>query len=236
VIRTKILRAGVIAVCAAAVAALVQAPTASADIAAANVTRFRTTNVSVASLGCKYVPVTMSVSIDPSVWWADITTHIYRGSTEVGYSYFQPNQRDTWFWCPYLDGYGTFRLGPSEVAAHRDYSTTTATDRTLGYVKVKARGTEVITGSSRSRGVVTITARSSLFNQNVGGYSRWAGARVTFQYRLTPTAAWRSVATVYANRSGLATKRIAAPTVRYWRAVLAEGAQVFGMASPQVRR
>jgi len=128
------------------------------------------------------------------------------------------------------------RLGPSEVAAHQDYSTTTATDRTLGYVKVKARGTEMIMGSSRSRGVVTITARSSLFNQNTGGYSRWAGAKVTFQYRLTSTAAWRSVATVHANRTGLATKRIAAPTVRYWRAVLAEGAQVFGAASPQIRR
>jgi hypothetical protein len=236
VIRTKIRRAGVIALCAAAFAALVSAPTASADTTLANVTRFMTTNVSVGSLGCKYVPVTMSVSIDPSVWWADVKTHVYRGSTEVDYAYFQPNQRDAWFWCPYLDGYGTFRLGPSEVAAHQDYSTTTATDRTLGYVKVKARGTEVIMGSSRSRGVVTITARSSLFNQNTGGYSRWAGAKVTFQYRLTSTAAWRSVATVYANRTGLATKRIAAPTVRYWRAVLAEGAQVFGAASPQIRR
>lgn len=219
-----------------AVAALGQAPTASADDTRANITSFSVRNVSVASLGCKYVPVTARVSLGAGVYGADITTHIYRGSREIDYALLLENRADTWLWCPYLDGYGTFRLGPSDLSIYTNYGNYAAIDRTTAYVKVKARGTEVIMGSSRSRGVVTITARSSLFNQNTGGYSRWAGAKVTFQYRLTSTAAWRSVATVYANRTGLATKRIAAPTVRYWRAVLAEGAQVFGAASPQIRR
>jgi hypothetical protein len=95
--------------------------------------------------------------------------------------------------------HGSFRLGSADLSIWTNYA---AIDRTTAYVEVKACGT--------------------------GGYSRWAGARVAFQYRLTAPTAWRSVATVYANRSGLATKRIAAPTVRHWRA------QVSGATSPQV--
>jgi hypothetical protein len=232
--RTKARRRWAVAL--AALAALGQAPPAAAESSPADITGFSVRNVSVRSLGCKDVPVTMGVTQADDVSGTDVTTHIYRGTREIDYWFFQNNQPDTWLWCPHLDGYGTFRLGPSDLTIHTSGGTYTAVDHTTAYVKVKARGTEAIMGSARSRGVVTITSRSSYFNTNTGGYSRWRGAKVTFQYRLSAGAAWHSAATGYADNSGLATKRIAAPTVRYWRAVLAEGAQVFGAASPQIRR
>jgi len=235
VIRTKARRGWAVALAALAIAALGQAP-AAADSSRANITGFRVRNISVGSLGCKDVPVTVRVTLGENAYGTDVTTHIYRGAREIDYGLFVDNRPDTWLWCPHLDGYGRFRLGPSDLTIYETGGTYTAVDRTTAYVKVKARGREVITGSARSRGVVTITSRSSHFDMNTGGYSRWRGAKVTFQYRLTTSAAWRSVATVYANSSGLATTRIAAPAVRYWRAVLAEGAQVFGAASPQLRR
>ena len=237
VIRTKARRGWVVALAALTVAALGPAPTAAAaDSWRANITGFRVHNISVSSLGCKDVPVTVRVTLAGNAYGTDITTHIYRGAHEIDYGLFVDNRPGTWLWCPHLDGYGRFRLGPSDLTIYETGGTYTAVDRTTAYVKVKARGRAVITGSARSRGVVTITSRSSLFDMNTGGYSRWRGAKITFQYRLTTTAAWRSAATVHADSRGLATTRIAAPTVRYWRAVLAEGAQVFGAASPQVRR
>jgi hypothetical protein len=220
---------------ALAVAALGQAP-AAADSPLADITGYRVRHVSVGSLGCKDVPVNVRVTLAENVVATDITTHIYRGNREIDYGLFVENRPQTWLWCPHVDGYGRFRLGPSDLTIYAADGTYVAHDRTTAYVKVKARGTEVIMGSSRSRGVVTITSRSSHFNMNTGGYSRWRGARVTFQYRRTATAPWRSAATAYTDSRGLATARIAAPTVRYWRAVLAEGAQVFGATSAQIRR
>src|SRR5687768_16018186 len=87
----------------AVVAALGPSP-AAAEPPLANVTGFSVGNVSVRSLGCKDVPVTMGVAQADDVSGTDVTTHIYRGTREIDYWFFENNQPDTWLWCPHLDG------------------------------------------------------------------------------------------------------------------------------------
>ncbi len=233
---TRTRRAWTAVFCALALTGAGLAPVAAADSTLADITGFRTTSLSIASIGCKDVPLTARVTEDPSVYWTSITTHIYRGDTETTYAFPVANRPDTWLWCPFLDGYGVFRVGPSDVTIYTDHGTYTAVDRTVAFVKIKARSTERITRAVRSGAFVTLTSRSAYFDKNRGGYTPWRRAKVAFQYRLTTSAAWRSASTVYTSSAGVATSRIRAPAARYWRAVLAEGAYTFGATSGQVRR
>ena len=210
--------------------------TAAADTSLLDITGFRTTNVSVSSDSCKYVPVTMLATQDPSAWLTDVTTTVYKGSQEVGSAFLEPNTPNTWLWCPWLDGYGTFTFGPSEVKVTTDdYADHVATDWTRGTVKVKARGTSA-QKATRSGSYVSLLSTSSYYNYAIPGYSRIRGARVTIQYRPGGTSTWKTVTTRYANTSGQVSLRVYAPRAGSWRAVLAEGGQVFGATSASVYR
>lgn len=119
------------------VATTAQTTRAQADSALANITGFQTTNISLSSEGCKAVPVTMYVSTtDPSSFTSLLTTHIYRNGREVDYTWFSENKPDTWLWCS-SNGFGTFRLGPSDGSVYTDSGTYAIHDSTVGYVKVE---------------------------------------------------------------------------------------------------
>jgi len=213
------------------------ANSASADTSLFDVTGFRTTNVVVSSNSCKYVPVTMQVTQSPQVALSNTITHVYKGSQEVDTAWLEPNVSKTWLWCPYLDGYGTFTFGPTDVdvALEPDYSEYTATDYTRATVKVKARGVTSVK-ATRSGRYVTVLATSSFYNFNASGYSRLRGVRVSVQYRLPGTTTWKTVTTKYSNTSGQVSARVYSPHARYWRAVLGESGQAFGAVSASAAR
>jgi hypothetical protein len=210
--------------------------TAHADTPLADVTGFRTQNLSVASTGCQDIPVTMSVTVDPSVWYVDIKTDIYRGTTRVGYTWFEPNVASTWQWCPAVDGLGTFRLGPSSVQAYTDQETVEATDTTAANVTIKARTTAAVVSTARSGSYVTVQGRARYFSTTSGTYVNWPNASLTVQYRLPGTTTWKSAGTVATNSYGLAGKKVYAPKARYWRVTVNQTATKWPATSGQVSR
>src|SRR5512144_1678502 len=146
------------------VATTAQTTRAQADSALANITGFQTTNISISSEGCKAVPVTMYVSTtDPSSFTSLLTTHIYRNGREVDYTWFSENKPDTWLWCS-SNGFGTFRLGPSDGSVYTDSGTYAIHDSTVGYVKVKAKSIQSVTRTSRYRGYVWVSGVSYGYN------------------------------------------------------------------------
>lgn len=201
----------------------------------ADVTGFTTRNVKVVSQGCKDVPVTMAVTEDPSVWYTDVTTHIYRGTTEVDYDWFEANKPDTWLWCHFMGGFGRFRLGPSDVTADTDDGTYTGEDLTYGYVKVKAGSRAGITRAVRSGRRVTLTARATAYVYSRAAFRPWRNARVVFQHRLPTATAWTSTAAVTTTTDGTTTATFRR-SKRYWRAVVLEGPRTFGSTSGSVLR
>ncbi|GAB3435582.1 hypothetical protein [Flindersiella endophytica] len=211
-------------------------PAARADVPIADITGFRAQNLSVASIGCQSVPVTMTVSIDPSVWYLDVSTSIYRGTTRIGHQWFQPNAVTNWHWCPKVEGLGVFRVGPSDVLAYTDTDTVNASDATSTTVSIKARTTMTIS-TARSGKYVTVTARPRYYSVNSGAYTKWTGATVGFQYRLPGTTTWKSAGTATSNSTyGIATKKVYASSSRYWRAVVSQSTTKWSATSAQASR
>jgi hypothetical protein len=222
------------AACLSALGAAAGLP-AHADTPLADVTGFRTQNLSVATTGCQNVPVTMSLSTSPDAWLTDVWTYVYRGTTRVDFTWFAPNTADRWTWCP-TAGFGTFRLGPSDIQAYTDSGGVHTTDTTSATFNVKARTTQALTKTARSGRYVTVTARSRYFSTNSGTYVNWPGATVTFQYRLSGTTTWKSAGTATTNSYGLATKKIYASSTRYWRTVASQTSTKWSATSAQASR
>lgn len=220
--------------CTVAAVVAASATPARADNPSVDITAYRVSNASISAGGCKSVPLTMSATTDPSVTSAGSTTHIYRGTTEVDYDFFEPDVPSTWLWCPYM-GLGTFRFGPTDVDWTTASGSYTDVDGTTGYGSVKVRSTQALTGTSRSGSYVTLTARSLYYSLSSSSYAAWSGARVTFQYRLPGTSTWRN-AVATTTRSGVASARLYAPSARYWRAVSTQGTTIWGAVSAQVTR
>lgn len=226
------------AICAAAV--LVGAPAPSQAAVQPDVTRISAGNVVVSSGACRYVPIRawhngygLDVDIQPEVW---------RGNTYVGSTWLMDSNgtgsaKDTYLWCPYLDGIGTFRVGPSQVS-WIDWDTFDSGNgidatSTRFYARYASR---LSLSASRSGKYVTLKTGAARYDIGESSWIRWSKPTVRIQRRASATAAWKTVRTVKSDRSGRASVRLYSPNARDWRAVSSTTSRVWGKASVQRRK
>lgn len=153
-------------------------------------------NIRVGTGSCIQTPLKVTYSNIPGSdhsWSADVD--VWNGSQYVGNEFvWDPNTpitdsptitvNDSLQWCS-MDGFGTFRLGASQVDADNwDTMTNYAfSDNTTGtfVVKQDARAAFTARRSSSRRRLVNLSASVTYFNDDWARWMSWTGRTVIFQ-------------------------------------------------------
>lgn len=208
-----------------------------------------TTRVSVASSSCRPVGYRVEFGGGDGMEWlyAGATTEVWRGASNVGNDSFYDEITDTmrasgsYYWCPYLDGLGTFRLrltqGEFSGWAFDDaVDGSFATGQTASFT-VKQAAKVVNLRAQRSGARRSISAKAVFYSI---GRSQWAalprGATVVLQRRSVGGSVWADVKTVTVGRSGAVSTSWTADRVRDYRLVTRSTATTWSGTSAIVRR
>ncbi|MBA3309811.1 MAG: hypothetical protein H0U28_07080 [Nocardioidaceae bacterium] len=213
----------VAALLAVATAAGTQLPTGTANAAKSslNVTSIRVHNLIVVGGSCRNIDITARHNGPThNDFDMDLDIDVWRGRKYVGSAYVYDDRPGRvvgdYFWCPFLDGLGKFRAGPSEVDWYnwgRRYSSGSFRDGTRDSFWVK-QGSRTKVFVDRTRHRVTFTPRAQYYSVNRSRWRSWEGHRVVIERRLA-TGQWKRVART---RAGHATT-VFSPKRHAWRAV-----------------
>lgn len=145
-------------------------------------------NVSVASNSCRDIPVRFSISSDGLTSFSYGSTSVFRNSDYIdSFSFFSSS--DSWFYCPRLDGFGRFKLGPTSLTGYYDnggfdfgdYGSFDGTDYTSTIFYIKAKSLLSFSGAQSSSSRVTWTIRAKRYEPSNFGYVRWNPPKVQLQ-------------------------------------------------------
>jgi hypothetical protein len=218
------------------VAAIALGPTqlASADDSRADLVRVSAGNIVVTSGNCKYTPVSVSWYVEPGyeVWSAN--ADVYHGGQVVDSHDLTDNSN--YFWCPYVDGVGTFRFGPATQVSFSDpeYNELLTTDDTTGYFSARLNGRLYQSVVKSTSNKVTVKVVHQRYDLSRNSYVAWAPSSTKLQYQLS-NGSWYTYKTL-GNTGSTGTYSFYTAATRNYRAVSTSAWNVWGRTSATVRR
>jgi hypothetical protein len=129
------------------------------------------------------------------------------------------------------DTYGTYRAQPS--SAYDDHDNPLE-QNTVSYAAKAGSGIGIT--SSRAGRQVTLRTTASYYHIATDSYFAWPGEQVTLQYKTCAGCTWAYLRNVITNSAGAASFTFTAPNVRYYRAVSASNATIWGRDSVVITR
>lgn len=218
--------------------------------ASADIYDIEADDLPIVSESCRYVNVTAQHSHGAADEML-VDTEIWSGGSNVGSVLLENDGgylTGRYYHCPYLDGVGTFRLGPSEVSVWtEDY------ERVAEYID-QSRGSYTAKQGARVRGIkatrkgstVTVKAKGQFYGIGEGWtpmlrkyQSKANQKRAAFRLQrrnANGTGSWKTIKSARAPQGKTVTFKAKAKKKAQWRIVSVETKRTFASASKVVRK
>lgn len=210
-----------------------------------DITSIQASDHAIRSGGCKSVPVTATHNAPAMVDDVSANVEVWNGSKYVDSFYMTdagPGRlAGEFYYCPFK-GFGSFRVGPSEVdwssfSGDNFYSGTFNSAATTRF-SVKQASTMSRPKWSKKGRVATVTARGKWYSVDA---SRWRrdpkGVVSSLQRRANSSAAWKTLKTARSNKKGVVTFKLKPKARMQYRVVSRETKGSFaGISSTITRR
>lgn len=192
------------------------------------------------SNSCRDVQVTAKTTADPTqvedIW---ATVDVWRGNKQIDNLDLEPVNGDVdqlagqYYYCPYLDGVGRFRLGSTEVEWYDvNYNDTSFVDDTTGGMVIK-QATRDKFSATRSGARRTFYSHASFFAVGYGWSHFPKGYRVTLQRRPADgSGAWKSIQSQRTNKRGNTTYIVRAAKKHQYRVVRPSTTRSWNLVGP----
>ncbi len=189
---------------------------------------------------CRNVTVNAMTNAALDYQTIDAEVDVWRGAEHLGSASLsrvgQSNRlRGTYYYCPWLDDVGLFRLGDSEVSWERYdddfnyYESGSFVDTSRGSMVLK-QSTRLALSGKRQRQLRKFRANGSYF-----GIEQWyrfpKGVRLSLQKQPSGAATWQWVKTAKTNRKGVAKFRVKTRAVYRYRVVMSATSRSWGATS-----
>lgn len=188
--KTGLLAAGAVVSLAAG---LIAAPAATAAPRPVDVTGFTVKDMVFSSWGCKYNTVTAKIKKSKTVEGFDAYADVTRSGLMQDLVGFNGGKKsDRTLICD-SDGYGAYKVGPTDLYGETTTSWFDYTDRTTKTFHVRGKAKAGISTARKGK-YVTVKVSAKYYNPNAYGYSYFSPKAVKIQRKTT--GGWKTIKTV----------------------------------------